>query len=747
VSAPDKVAASGPDRPAPPSGPDRPAPPSGPPPREATERRSAQPVTDDDTGRAGGPTPTLPRLRRPSGYPPALPRDWQRTDVALLVVLATVVLGWTLSWLPDRSMLQRVDGRLVDLLAGDDRSTASIDAARVVDWVDRPMLLNWAALISVVAPMLFGRFRRAFVQLGVLLVTLQAAGGLAIALDRPRPYGIEIAGRWSGYAVPSTSTAHLAAIAVGSAFCLLRPGRARRAALVGTGLLVGLLAVAKAVLGHTPPSATVAGGAFGALVAIAAFTFLVPDASFPMGRRGSRSAHLDLDVRRPAIERALATQLGLRLLDLKPFGLAGSGGSSPMRLVVEGRPEPLPLFAKLYAQQHVRADRWYKLGRAMLYGRLEDERPFRTVRRMVQNEDYLLRFLRDANLPVVRPYGFVELTPEREYLLVTEFADGAKEICDADVVMEVALMDDALRAVRGMWEAGVAHRDVKPSNLLVRDNRLVLIDVAFAEIHPSPWRQAVDLANMMYVLALRTDAETVYRRALRYFSPDDLAEAFAASGGVTLPSQVKSMIATDGRDLPAQFCALAPPRPPVRVQKWSPRRVGLIGGSLAVGLLLGLTLLATNPATVRDPVCPTSVPVQLFGQAVPRSTYVPCLPLAYTQGLDGDGAQVNQDGGTATAVLPEGGRIAVTFTRTCGVPQVRELGMAGLPLAVRVWEGGTGQVMFTFPGGCVRLDYPTETLGRTDLALPRLQEVVRLVPRWRLNRYVERLTSGEERTL
>ena len=76
---------------------------------------------------------------------------------------------------------------------------------------------------------------------------------------------------------------------------------------------------------------------------------------------------------------------------------------------------------------------------------------------------------------------------------------------------------------------------------------MVLIDVAFAEVHPSPWRQAVDLANMMLVLALRSDADTVYQRALRFFSPDDLAEAFAAIGGVTLPSQSRSMLARDGR--------------------------------------------------------------------------------------------------------------------------------------------------------------------------------------------------------
>ena len=35
--------------------------------------------------------------------------------------------------------------------------------------------------------------------------------------------------------------------------------------------------------------------------------------------------------------------------------------------------------------------------------------------------------------PTASPYGFVEITPEREYLLVTEFFDGAQEIGDAEV--------------------------------------------------------------------------------------------------------------------------------------------------------------------------------------------------------------------------------------------------------------------------------------------------------------------------
>ena len=69
-------------------------------------------------------------------------------------------------------------------------------------------------------------------------------------------------------------------------------------------------------------------------------------------------------------------------LDIKPVGLAGSGGSTPLRLRVAGDPDTY-LFGKLYAMNHVRADRWYKLGRTILYGRLEDEAPFQSVRRLV----------------------------------------------------------------------------------------------------------------------------------------------------------------------------------------------------------------------------------------------------------------------------------------------------------------------------------------------------------------------------
>src|SRR5205807_7302522 len=113
-----------------------------------------------------------------------------------------------------------------------------------------------------------------------------------------------------------------------------------------------------------------------------------------------------------------------------PMGEEGSGGSTPLRLRVAAtadQPER-HLFAKLYAKSHVRADRSYKLGRTILYGALEDEAPFQSVRRFVEYEDYILLLLDHAGIPTPAPYGIVEITPEREYLIVMELFAGAQEL-------------------------------------------------------------------------------------------------------------------------------------------------------------------------------------------------------------------------------------------------------------------------------------------------------------------------------
>jgi tRNA A-37 threonylcarbamoyl transferase component Bud32 len=240
-------------------------------------------------------------------------------------------------------------------------------------------------------------------------------------------------------------------------------------------------------------------------------------------------------------------------------------------------------------KSHVRADRSYKLGRTILYGALEDEAPFQSVRRFVEYEDYTLLRLHHVGIPVPAPFGFVEITPEREYLIVMEFFTGAQEIGTAQV--DDRVIDSGLLLIRRLWDAGLAHRDVKPANLMVRDGRVLLVDAFFVQVRPSPWRQAVDLANMMLCLAVRTDAERVYRHALHYFTEDDIAEAFAATRGMASPTQLRSALKQDGRDLVARFHALAPTRRPVAIQHWSLRRVGLSLLVLALAVLAVLVVV------------------------------------------------------------------------------------------------------------------------------------------------------------
>jgi serine/threonine protein kinase len=232
--------------------------------------------------------------------------------------------------------------------------------------------------------------------------------------------------------------------------------------------------------------------------------------------------------------------------------------------------------------------------RVLRYGRLEDEAPFSSVRRLVEHEDYMLRLLRDGGVQVPEPGGVVEVVPGREYLLVTELVPGAVEILEAGVTDDV--VDDALLQIRRLWQAGAAHRDIKPSNVLVQGSRVVLIDVSFGELRPSRWRQAVDLANMMLILALDGGPARVLARAGRLFTADEMAEAFAATSGLTVPRQLRRRLdAVDG-DLVAEFCRLLPGRPPISVQRWSLLRAllavaALVGALLAV-LVVGLNLRA-----------------------------------------------------------------------------------------------------------------------------------------------------------
>ncbi|HJW58153.1 MAG TPA: hypothetical protein VJ931_00845, partial [Actinomycetota bacterium] len=76
------------------------------------------------------------------------------------------------------------------------------------------------------------------------------------------------------------------------------------------------------------------------------------------------------------------------------------------------------------------------------------------------------------------------------------------------------------------------------------------------------------------------------------FNDEEITEAFAATSGITMPTQLRKTMRDQGRDLHAEFLGLLPELPrPIAIQRWSVRRVGLMVGVALLVLLALVTAL------------------------------------------------------------------------------------------------------------------------------------------------------------
>jgi membrane-associated phospholipid phosphatase len=546
----------------------------------------------DDVGRGRPALPGFavgrPRLRRPSGETPPLPREegwrhliWLTAAVILAGLLLAAAMGNGTPLAADVSILRWAEGI---------RTAFSVDAAKVVAALASTGLvlaLRWVTIVLLVVVRRFRHLAVALVTWAVIdLVFLSLHVLLASPAELSPP--ISVVTGPSVYSFPSVAMVALSVTLYTMISSLVPSGGRIVARPIGGAVLLAVVC-SRILLASSYPSAALYGAVLGAAIVELVFAWLAPASSFPVSyRRGGNAAHLDLGGQRgAAVARAMRDQLAIDVVDVVPFGEEGSGGSTPLLMTTA---EGTRIFGKILATSHVRSDRWYRIARTIMYGKLEDEAPFGTVRRLIEYEDYALRLLDDDGIRVARSYGVVELTPNREYLLPTEFFEGSQTLGHAEVTDEV--VDQAMTLVRSLWDQGLAHRDIKPANLLVVDGRLQLIDVSGLEVRPSPWRQAVDLANMMLVMALRSNSRRVYDAALGRFSPEEVGEAFASAVGLAIPTELQRHLKDDPRDLLAEFRRLAPPVPKISIQRWSAQRIGLTLGAAAGAILVVTAAIA-----------------------------------------------------------------------------------------------------------------------------------------------------------
>src|SRR4029450_10417081 len=215
-------------------------------------------------------------------------------------------------------------------------------------------LLAWCIVIPL---LVFRRFRHLVVYIVALAVVSQVILVLSAVLKRPRPFGVVIDGSWNGYALPSIQVAMLTASLVRGLYVRGPEGRWRQLGKWAATAVVALAGLARVALGLDAPTDVLLGAVIGVPVPLLAYRWFTPNEVFPISYRRGRAAHLDVGgARGQGIRRAVQDQLGLVVEEVKPFGLAGSAGSTPLRIKVKGDP-PTVLFGKLYARSHLRPDR------------------------------------------------------------------------------------------------------------------------------------------------------------------------------------------------------------------------------------------------------------------------------------------------------------------------------------------------------------------------------------------------------
>jgi glycosyltransferase 2 family protein len=275
-------------------------------------------------------------------------------------------------------------------------------------------------------------------------------------------------------------------------------------------------------------------------------------------------------------------------LDLQALG-ADARGSAPF--VVRTR-DGRRLFVKAVGREQRDADLLYKLWRWAAFREVEDETPFATPKQAVEHEAYLglLAARAGVRTPAVLT---VAATGDGHALLVQPYVAGQTLDC-----LDAAQVDDRLLAavwaeVGRLRGAGIAHRDLRGSNVLVDlDGRPWLLDFGFAEAAASRRGLAGDVTELLVSLAVLVGPDRAVRSASGALGAEAVAEALPLLQPAALVAATRAdlkahpTLLAELRDRLAAATGIEPPpiEPVTRVRPAT--LLLLVAGGFAVHLLL-----------------------------------------------------------------------------------------------------------------------------------------------------------------
>lgn len=407
---------------------------------------------------------------------------------------------------------------------------------------------------------------------------------------------------------------------------------------------------------------------------------------------------------------------GWPLSRLAPASVDARGSTPYFGTAVDGG----EVFVKALGREERSADLLFRLYRSLRFRNLGDERPFSSLRRMIEHEALLALKARDEGIRTPRMLAVVEVAGVNDAMaLAYERIEGRSLDAVGTGELTDAVLDAVWEQVAQLRRRRIAHRDLRLANVfLATDGQPWIIDFGFSELAASDRLLANDVAQLLASSALVVGADRAVAAAVRGAGADALPDALArlqpaALAGATQTGLKEQKGLLDEVRTAAEVASgsEAPELEPI--DRFSPQKL-LVWGSLAAAFYLLLPQLADIsglvdeiqdmtlawiPAIVVASVITYVGAALSFAGSVPES--VPKVANFYSQLA---GSFVNR----VTAVKVGGMALAIRFAQKCGIdPSVAVAGaglnaIAGVMVHVTLTVGfvlaaGSGDIGFEMP--------------------------------------------------
>lgn len=261
------------------------------------------------------------------------------------------------------------------------------------------------------------------------------------------------------------------------------------------------------------------------------------------------------------------------------------------------------LAARTLGVREQRSDTLYRQYRRIRLKDVGDDEPYPSPRRAAAAEAMMALLARRSGVRCPTLQAVAPLDTE-DFLLAVDHVPGRRlsDLDDAELTADVLV--DAWRQVEGLRTAGIAHRDLRLSQLLLdAEGRVWVRDFAFGEPAAPTSALEGDVAELLAGTYTRVGAEAAVAAATTVLPPAVLAGALArlVPAALTRPTRARVKAVPGGlAPLVAEVCRVTGVSEPefVQVERVRPRTL-IIGVTLAVAVYVLLPQLADLPRMVQ----------------------------------------------------------------------------------------------------------------------------------------------------